>query len=88
MSDRVLRSVNERQPRKSRKTKRLKQSYVSMLLWMTSKTTLINIDDFPGACSDKRINRRVSELRELKNTLDAAYNKVRSTAVSHVSATI
>ena len=52
------------------------------------ETTLINIDDLTCACSGKRINRRVTELCNLKNSLDAVYHRVRSTAVSHVSTTI
>ena len=87
MSDRVLRSQREttQKVKENEETKAILRFHAVV---DEIKTILINIDDFPGACSDKRINRRVSELRELKNTLDTSHNKLRSTAVSHVSATI
>ena len=87
MSDRVLRSQRDttQKVKENEETKAILRFHAVV---DDIKTILINIYDFAGACSDKRINRRVSELRDMKNSPDAACHKVRSTTVSHVSTTI
>ena len=68
MSDRVLPSQREtiQKVKENEETKAIIRFHVVV---DDIKTTQLNIDDFDGACSDKIINRRVSELHDLKRAL-------------------